>query len=103
MSGQSITIIIADRSFRLNVSSQEEEEVLREAAKRINQKLKEYAESYSFRDKQDLLAMVSLHYAVDVMDFLKKVVVDKHIEDKLVHIDKMLSVHLQEKAFFDKD
>jgi len=102
MSGQSITIIIADRPYRLNVGSQEEEEILREAAKRINQKLKDYAESYAFRDKQDLLAMVSLHYAVDSLDVSNKVVVDKQLEEKLRQIDKLLTVHLEEKTFFEK-
>ena len=41
----------------------EEEEVIRRAAKLINDRIKEFQESYAVRDKQDLLAMSVLHYA----------------------------------------
>ena len=58
----SIKINIADRIYPLRVSM-EEEEVIRRAAKLINDRIKEFQESYAVRDKQDLLAMSVLHYA----------------------------------------
>jgi len=62
MSELSITVLLAERSYRLTIS-EEEEEWVRKAAKSINDKLTEYANQYAFRDKQDLLAMVCLYFA----------------------------------------
>ena len=42
----------------------EEEEIIRRAAKLINDRVKEYQENYAVRDKQDLLAMIALHFAI---------------------------------------
>jgi cell division protein ZapA len=54
-----ITVVIADRSYRLTIK-RDEEEGLRKAASEINKKVKQYSENYAFNDKQDLLAMVAL-------------------------------------------
>jgi cell division protein ZapA (FtsZ GTPase activity inhibitor) len=67
MKGQHISVIIADRPYRLRIGSEEEEQVLRQAGELINSKMHEYASNFAFRDKQDLLAMVALQYAVDVV------------------------------------
>ncbi len=63
-----ITVQIADRPYRIKISNEEEEEVTRKAAKLIKGKLTEYASDYAFNDKQDLLAMVTLHFATAAMD-----------------------------------
>jgi cell division protein ZapA len=57
-----ITVNIADRPYRLKIK-REEEEVIRKAVKEIEQRIKEYSEHFAFNDKQDLIAMVLLHYA----------------------------------------
>ena len=57
-----ITVKIADRPYRMTVKA-EEEEVIRKAARLINEKITEYANTYAFNDNQDLLAMVSLWFA----------------------------------------
>jgi len=57
-----ITVNIADRPYRLRIK-REEEEIIRKAAKEIELRIKEYSEHFAFNDKQDLLAMVLLHYA----------------------------------------
>jgi cell division protein ZapA len=57
-----ITVNIADRPYRLKIK-REEEEVIRKAVKEIEQRIKEYSEHFAFNDKQDLMAMVLLHYA----------------------------------------
>ncbi|MFM6977066.1 MAG: cell division protein ZapA, partial [Sphingobacteriaceae bacterium] len=46
----SIKINIADRVYPLKIN-QEEEEVIRRAAKLINDRIKEYQDSYAVRDK----------------------------------------------------
>ena len=62
----SIKINIGDRVYPLRVGV-EEEEVIRHAAKLINEKMKELQESYSVRDKQDLLSMCVLQYATGMI------------------------------------
>ncbi len=57
-----ITVKIADRPYRMTVKA-EEEEVIRKAARLINEKITEYANTYAFNDNQDLLAMVSLWFS----------------------------------------
>jgi cell division protein ZapA len=57
-----ISVKIADRPFKMTVKM-EEEEVIRKAARLINEKIKEYANAYAFNDHQDLLSMVSLWFA----------------------------------------
>jgi cell division protein ZapA len=60
-----ITVNIADRPYRLKIK-REEEEVIRKAVKEIDQRIREYSEHFAFNDKQDLMAMVLLHYASTV-------------------------------------
>ena len=58
----SISLPIADRSYRLAIDK-EHEELFRKAAKLIDKRIKDYSGSYAYKDKQDLLAMVALEYA----------------------------------------
>lgn len=62
----SIKINIADRVYPLRVAI-EEEEVIRHAAKLINEKIKELQDNYAVRDKQDLLSMCVLQYATGMI------------------------------------
>jgi len=57
-----ITVNIADRPYRLKIK-REEEETIRKAVKEIELRIREYSEHFAFNDKQDLMAMVLLHYA----------------------------------------
>jgi cell division protein ZapA (FtsZ GTPase activity inhibitor) len=58
----SISLPIAERSYRLAIDK-EHEELFRNAAKLIDKRIKDYSGSYAYKDKQDLLAMVALEYA----------------------------------------
>ena len=62
----SIKITISDRIYPLKVNT-EEEEIVRRAAKMINERIKDYQDNYAVRDKQDLLSMAVLHYATAVL------------------------------------
>lgn len=62
MNEQTISVVIADRSYRLTIQG-DQEAFIREAAKSINLKVKNYADLYAYRDRQDLLAMVALQLA----------------------------------------
>lgn len=61
-----ITILIADRTYRLNIK-REEEEVIRKAAKMIEDKLNLYGNKYKVdKDERDrYLSMIALDLAVN--------------------------------------
>jgi cell division protein ZapA len=87
----SIKINIADRVYPLKVNM-EEEEVIRRAAKLINDRIREFQENYAVKDKQDLLSMCVLHYATASLKAEKKVMVeDTDVADKVYQLDHLLS------------
>jgi cell division protein ZapA (FtsZ GTPase activity inhibitor) len=90
----SINISIADRPYRLSVKRSDEESV-REAAKIINDRIKDYAQAYAFNDKQDLLAMAALQYTLSAVRFEREVAFrENSLEQKLIEIDSVLTSHL---------
>ena len=87
----SIKINIADRVYPLKVST-EEEEVIRRAAKLINDRIKEFQENYAVRDKQDLLSMCVLHYATSTLKAEQKVMhEDTEVAEKVYQLDGLLT------------
>lgn len=60
-----IKLTIADRLYPLTIQA-EQEEGLRKAAKRIEEMIKRFEQSYAVRDKQDVLAMCALQFAAQV-------------------------------------
>lgn len=58
-----ITVVICERRYKLMVDP-EDEPIIREAARKINEGLKSYADNYAFKDNQDLLSMVALQYTL---------------------------------------
>jgi cell division protein ZapA len=87
----SIKINIADRVYPLKVNM-EEEEIIRRAAKLINDRIREYQDNYAVRDKQDLLSMCVLHYATSSLKAEKKVTVeDTDVAEKVYQLDHMLN------------
>lgn len=87
----SIKINIADRVYPLKVNM-DEEEVIRRAAKIINDRIKEYQENYAVRDKQDLLSMCVLHYATATLKAEKNVInEDTEVADRVYELDKLLT------------
>jgi cell division protein ZapA (FtsZ GTPase activity inhibitor) len=95
MKGQHISVIIADRPYRLKVSSETEEIEFRQAGELINEKIKEYASHFAFRDKQDLLAMVVLQFAVDVVRSEESSKYQQELGEKLSDLEKMLDDYLK--------
>jgi cell division protein ZapA (FtsZ GTPase activity inhibitor) len=87
----SIKINIADRVYPLKVNM-EEEELIRRAAKLINDRIKDYQENYAVKDKQDLLSMCVLHYATATLKAEQKVVVeDTTVAEKVYKLDDLLN------------
>ncbi len=92
----SIKINIADRVYPLKINT-EEEEVIRRAAKLINDRIREFQENYAVRDKQDLLAMCVLHYATATLKAEKQVMnEDTEVAERVYQLDQLL------KDFFSK-
>lgn len=87
----SIKINIADRVYPLRVGA-EEEEIIRQAAKLINEKIKELQENYAVRDKQDLLSMSLLQYATAMIKAERKSEQqDEGLEQSIHELDGLLS------------
>ena len=92
----SINISIADRPYRLTITRDEEERV-RKAAAIINDRIRTDAQSYAYKDRQDLLAMAALQYATSSLLFESEVVFrDNHLTEKLQEMDLLLSNHLKD-------
>jgi cell division protein ZapA (FtsZ GTPase activity inhibitor) len=92
----SIKINIADRVYPLKISM-EEEEIVRRAAKMINDRIKEFQDNYAVKDKQDLLSMCVLHYATSTIKAEKKVSTsDTDIAERVYELDSLLD------SFFGK-
>lgn len=87
----SIKINIADRVYPLKINM-EEEEIVRKAAKMINDRIKEYQENYAVRDKQDLLSMSVLHYATATLRAEKKLAEgDTEASETVYKLDQLLT------------
>ena len=86
-----INLLIAGRSYPLKIKPQEEE-LVRRAAKRVNEKVQEFQEQYAAKDKQDYLAMCALMCEVEVLAGKEKITIsDTGFFDKLREIEQMLT------------
>ena len=95
MAELSIKVSIAGRVYPLTVKREEEERV-RKAAKEINDRIKDYEDNYSGRDKQDLLAMCGLQFATQKLLLEEQVLEeDKNITGKLYEMDALISNYLK--------
>lgn len=93
----STTVTIAGRTYPLTVRKEDEAD-LREAARLINERVKEYEDNYSVRDKQDLLAMCALQLVSHYVKLGKSASTeDKALEQKLKEMESLLSGHLDKR------
>ena len=89
-----IKLSIANRVYPLTIDASQEEG-LRKAAKNIEAMIKQFEQSYSVRDKQDVLAMCALQFASQVeQKTIDKEVRNEVVEEKLNAINKLLETHL---------
>ena len=88
-----IKLSIANRVYPLTITPSQEEG-LRLAAKKIEAMIKQFEQSYSVRDKQDV-AMCALQFASQVeQKALDKEYVSEHVEEKLNALNTLLDTHL---------
>lgn len=88
----SIKVNIADRYYPLKVTP-EQEEIVRHAAKLINDKLKALQQEFDVKDKQDMLSMTVLELATQLITLQSKNVIE----------DDGLTAQLQELRTLLKD
>ena len=90
-----ISVKIADRPYKMTVSV-EEEEIIRKAARLINEKIEKYANTYAFNDIQDLLSMVALAFGTNALKAEAKVgSVDEDLLPGLKALEEKLADELK--------
>jgi cell division protein ZapA len=61
-----LNVIVAGRPYKLKVTP-EEEVIVRQAGREINEKVQNYQDQFYSKDKQDFLAMIALQQRVDAL------------------------------------
>ena len=91
MENLSIKIKIGDREYPMKVKPEEEQRV-RNASKRINEKLRVYREQFGIDDKEDLLAMVAFDCLVSLMkNEEQSTAIDSNTENRLNQLQDLIS------------
>jgi cell division protein ZapA len=89
-----IKLSIANRVYPLTIAPSQEEG-LRKAAKIIEAMISQFEQSYSVRDKQDVLAMCALQFASLVeQKSIDKEYVNEDVQTRLEALDELLHSHL---------
>lgn len=89
-----IKLSIANRVYPLTIDPKQEEG-LRKAAQKIDAMIKQFEQSYSVRDKQDVLAMCALQFASqNEQKTIDNEYLNEEVEEKLVAIDQLLKEYL---------
>ena len=89
-----IKLSIANRVYPLTIDPGQEEG-LRKAALEIDKMIKQFEQSYSVRDKQDVLAMCALQFASqNEQKTIDKDSLNDEVELKLSALDELLKNHL---------
>jgi cell division protein ZapA len=82
-----IRVTIANRVYPLNISSPNEEEGMRKAAKKINELVMRFEQDYAVSDKQDVLAMCALQFASALE--IKEINKDAAVDDATKRLEKL--------------
>ena len=89
-----IKLSIANRVYPLTIEPSQEEG-LRKAALQIDAMIKQFEQSYSVRDKQDVLAMCALQFASQTeQKTIDKENLSDDVEHRLEAIDQLLKANL---------
>ena len=89
---QSITVMIADRSYPVQVKSPEHEEMIRKAVADINKKVKFYLEKFPTKGMVEVMTLVALNLGIQNCGLQKQV--DSAIEDETILL-KELEAYLE--------
>lgn len=90
-----ISVFLAERKYMISVLPSEEAGV-RKAADYINQQSKELASKYAFKDRQDILALISLMNTTKMQDFEKNLsFINEEFGNKVKEIEALVDVELE--------
>jgi len=90
----SIKLHIANRIYPMKIE-RKSEEYIRNAVKKIEERLKFYEDNYAIKDKQDLLAMCLIEYASKFETVNNKNgVEDDGLREKLTALDTLLASNI---------
>ena len=90
----SIKLHIANRIYPMKIEPESEEHI-RNAVKKIEDRLKFYEENYAIKDKQDLLAMCLIEHASKFESINNKnIVEDDGLTHKLNEIESILDSNI---------
>ncbi len=91
----SIRIQIGGRQYPLSIAP-EKEEIIRKAAKLINERMKSYQENFAVQDTQDLLSMSALELGVKLMETEKQSSLHSlpELEKQLSEAERFISSYL---------
>ena len=89
---QSINVIIADRSYPVQVKSPEHEEMIRKAVSDINRRVKFYLEKFPSKGMVEILSLVVLNIGIQNSGLQKQV--ESAIEDEAALL-KELEAYLE--------
>ena len=85
-----IKIKIADRVYPLSIVP-EQEQTLRDSAKKIDVMIKKLEQSYAVRDKQDVLAMCALQLATQTeQESISEAKINEEVSKRLEKINKSI-------------
>jgi cell division protein ZapA len=98
MSELQVKVTLANRTYPVKIESREESH-LRNAARQISTKIREFENDFGLNDKQDLLAMTALQLVTELQSHTAKSdQAEKHVnvmEQKLDDLDQQLTDYLK--------
>ena len=92
-----VNILIADRSYRLKIEA-EDEEMVRNTVKILNEKIIDFKTNFSGKDMQDYVSMVLLWYATEQQKPTKQEVDSTENNQKLKKIEHLLDKALHQNS-----
>src|SRR4051812_41789694 len=84
-----VTVVIADRNYRLRVNPRDEE-VLRKTVKLINEKVIEFKTQFAGKDMQDYIAMVLVWFATEQNAPMASSVEKGNLSDGLQGLERLV-------------
>ena len=85
-----ITIVIADRNYRLKINPSDEEKV-RKTIKTINEKIIEFRSNFAGKDMQDYVSMVLLWFATEVQKNDSSLIKETDMNQQIQKINDLLN------------
>ena len=85
-----INIIVADRSYRLKIET-EDEEMVRKTIKTINEKIIDYKTNFAGKDMQDYVSMVLLWFATEQQKPSLELTSQTESQEKLNKLEDLLN------------